>query len=111
MRSFLHAVDGAASRRLVNCVVRPVLHPNGQPVFGDSFTRVGVAGRLIHQPSLQNARQAIEIIRADQLARGRGQRRRFWPSGHSGFFRPRCGCRAARLSPDVSPQRCRQTAD
>jgi dihydroorotate dehydrogenase (NAD+) catalytic subunit len=68
LRAFLHSVDGVADGiTLVNCVVRPVLHSNGEPVFGKHFVRVGVAGRLIHQPSLENARLAIEFIKNDGL--------------------------------------------
>jgi dihydroorotate dehydrogenase len=66
--SFLHAVshfvDGVI---LVNCIVRPVLRGDGSPVFGKEFQRAGVAGRLIHKPALANTRQAMEIIRKQNL--------------------------------------------
>lgn len=61
---FLDAVDDVVDGiTLVNCIARPVLHPDGSPVFGEGFRTVGVLGRTIHEPSLAavaSLRQALD---------------------------------------------------
>jgi dihydroorotate dehydrogenase len=68
MTDFLHAiagiVDGVA---LVNCIVRPVLDPDGKPVFGAQFRSVGICGRTIHEPSLDLVRSAVDVVNRDSL--------------------------------------------
>lgn len=50
---FLDAVAGLADGlTLVNCISRPVLRPDGRPVFGEAFRMAGVLGRTIHIPSV-----------------------------------------------------------
>ena len=68
MRAFLGAVTGVANGvTLVNCIVRPVLHSGGKPVFGEQFRSVGVAGRTIHKPAVAIVRTAVEIVNKDAL--------------------------------------------
>lgn len=63
-RRFLDAVAGVVDGvTLVNCIARPVLRPDGAPVFGDGFRTVGVLGRTIHGPSVAavtSLRQALD---------------------------------------------------
>ena len=68
MSDFLQAISGIVDGvTLVNCIVRPVLDPGGQPIFGEQFRSVGVAGRAIHGPSLELVRAAVEIVNRDSL--------------------------------------------
>ena len=68
MARFLQSVAGAANAvTMVNCLVRPVLNPDQSPVFGEQFRNVGVAGRAIHEPSVELVRTAVEIVQRDQL--------------------------------------------
>ena len=68
MSSFLQAMDGLADGvTLVNAISRPVLHRDGRPAFGKQFIKAGVLGRAIHQPSVEDVRQAAQIVRADGL--------------------------------------------
>lgn len=63
---FLDAVSGLVEGiTLVNCIARPVLHPDGTPVFGDGFRTVGVLGRTVHEPSVAavaSLRQALDAL-------------------------------------------------
>lgn len=69
LRRFLQRLDGIAEGvTLVNGVSRPVLHRDGRPVFGKDYVQAGVLGRAIHQPSVDNVRQAVEFIQADGLS-------------------------------------------
>lgn len=68
LRAFLKFVNGIADGiTLVNAVSRPVLHPNGSPVFGDLRVKAGVLGRGIHKPCVESVRRAAQIIREDNL--------------------------------------------
>lgn len=68
LRTFLKFVNGAANGiTMVNALSRPVLHPNGRPVFGDLFVSAGVLGRGIHQSCVENLKRAAEIIAAEDL--------------------------------------------
>jgi dihydroorotate dehydrogenase (NAD+) catalytic subunit len=68
MEAFLQAVAGMAQAvTLVNCIVRPVLHRDDQPVFGEQFRAVGVAGRAIHEPSLALVRDAVHLVARHRL--------------------------------------------
>lgn len=68
MRQFLRAVNGLANGiTLVNAISRPVLYPDGRPVFGEKFRKAGVLGRAIHAPCVQSVRQARNIINEDGL--------------------------------------------
>lgn len=61
---FLDSVSGLVDGiTLVNCIARPVLHPDGSPVFGEGFRTVGVLGRTLHEPSVvavASLRQALD---------------------------------------------------
>src|SRR5262245_8946310 len=64
MRTFLKAINGVAEGiTLVNCIVRPVLHRDRRPVFGEAFRKVGVLGRTIHRPSVEAVRMTSRIVR------------------------------------------------
>jgi len=66
--AFLHAVDGVANGvTMVNCLIRPVLHRDGRPVFGQPFRYAGVLGRGIHKQCVEDVRRAAGVIRRDQL--------------------------------------------
>lgn len=68
LRRFLRSMDGLADGvSLVNCISRPVLRQDGEPVFGSQFRSAGVLGRTIHQPSVDMTRQVSEIIRSENL--------------------------------------------
>lgn len=68
LRRFLRSMDGLADGvSLVNCISRPVLRPDGEPVFGLQFRTAGVLGRTIHQPSVDMTRQVSQIIRSENL--------------------------------------------
>ena len=68
MRHFLHGMDGLADGlTLVNCISRPVLRRDSQPVFGPRFRTAGVLGRAIHAPSVQLVRSVRECIATDRL--------------------------------------------
>lgn len=68
LKGFLKFVNGIADGiTLVNAVSRPVLHPNGRPVFGDLFVKAGVLGRGIHKCCVESVKRAAEIIRTDNL--------------------------------------------
>ena len=68
MRAFLQAIHGHADGiTLVNAISRPVLHRDGRPAFGKQFIKAGVLGRAIHQPSVEDVRQAAQMVRADGL--------------------------------------------
>jgi dihydroorotate dehydrogenase (NAD+) catalytic subunit len=68
LRNFLLAVNGAADGVvMVNCITRPVLHPDGRPVFGPEFVKAGVIGRAIHQPSVDAVREAVRIVSEEKL--------------------------------------------
>jgi dihydroorotate dehydrogenase len=63
LRTFLKFVNGIADGiAMVNALSRPVLHPNGRPVFGDLFVKAGVLGRGIHQSCVENLKRAADII-------------------------------------------------
>src|SRR3954462_10916275 len=69
LSDFLRAVSGVADGvTMVNCLIRPVLHPDGRPVFGEQFRSVGVAGRAIHRPSVELVGSAVDIVKRDGLA-------------------------------------------
>ncbi len=69
LEKFLQAVDGSANGiTLLNCIIRPVLCPDGHPAFGEQFRSVGVAGRAIHGPSVDIVRSAVEITARDGLS-------------------------------------------
>jgi dihydroorotate dehydrogenase (NAD+) catalytic subunit len=66
--TFLKFVNGIADGiTMVNAVSRPVLYPNGHPVFGDLFVKAGVVGRGIHTSCVDNVRRATDIIAAENL--------------------------------------------
>jgi dihydroorotate dehydrogenase len=68
LRTFLKFVNGIADGvAMVNALSRPVLHPNGRPVFGDLFVRAGVLGRGIHQSCVENLKHAADIVAAENL--------------------------------------------
>ena len=68
LKGFLKFVNGIADGvTLVNAVSRPVLHPNGRPVFGDLFVKAGVLGRGIHNCCVESVKLAAEIIRTENL--------------------------------------------
>jgi dihydroorotate dehydrogenase len=68
LRAFLKFVNGAADGiTMVNALSRPVLRPNGRPVFGDLFVKAGVLGRGIHQSCVENMKLAAEIIAAENF--------------------------------------------
>jgi dihydroorotate dehydrogenase len=68
LEQFLRAVAGAANGVvLLNCIVRPVLHANGSPVFSDQFRNVGIAGRAIHTASVAAVQSAVECVRQEKL--------------------------------------------
>ena len=68
LRTFLKAIDGIADGiTLVNCIVRPVLHRDGPPVFGEPFRKVGVLGRTIHKASVETVRQSSRIVKEEGL--------------------------------------------
>jgi dihydroorotate dehydrogenase (NAD+) catalytic subunit len=68
LKTFLKFVNGLADGiTMVNAVSRPVLQPNGRPVFGDVFVKAGVVGRGIHKSSVQGVRRVAEAIQADNL--------------------------------------------
>ena len=52
---------------MVNGITRPVLHPNGDPVFGKDYVEAGVLGRGIHQASVDSVATAVEIIDQEEL--------------------------------------------
>ncbi|MCZ6795421.1 MAG: hypothetical protein O7J95_17590, partial [Planctomycetota bacterium] len=61
LRAFYRAVDGLADAVvLVNGVSRRVVRADGQPVFGP-FERVGILGRAIHAPAVENVRRAARL--------------------------------------------------
>ena len=66
LSDFLGAVapfaDGVT---MVNGITRPVLHPDGRPVFGESYLRAGVLGRSIHAASVRAVSEAKQMV-ADQ---------------------------------------------
>ena len=67
MDRFLQTIDGVADGiTLVNAISRPVLRPDGTPVFGDTYRTAGVIGRSLHGPSVravQEVRNAIETLK------------------------------------------------
>jgi dihydroorotate dehydrogenase (NAD+) catalytic subunit len=68
LRGFLKFVSGMAHGiTMVNAVSRPVLHPNGRPVFGERFVKAGVLGRGIHKACVEGLKCAADIIRDDSL--------------------------------------------
>jgi dihydroorotate dehydrogenase (NAD+) catalytic subunit len=68
LRSFLKFINGIADGiTMVNAVSRPVLHPNGRPVFGEPFVKAGVLGRGIHQACVDGVKRAADIIRETDL--------------------------------------------
>jgi len=68
LRGFLKFVSGIADGiTMVNAVSRPVLHPNGRPVFGDLFVNAGVLGRGIHKACVESVKRAAEIIGENNL--------------------------------------------
>jgi len=68
MAEFVRAVGGLASGiTLVNCLSRPVLHRDGNPVFGERFRVAGVLGRAIHRPSLELVRSAVDRVEREKL--------------------------------------------
>lgn len=64
---FLRTIDGVADGvTLANAMSRPVLRPDGTPVFGDAYRTAGVIGRALHGPSVRAVREfrtAIETLR------------------------------------------------
>jgi dihydroorotate dehydrogenase len=67
-RAFLHAVTGNANGiTLVNGISRPVLHPDGRPVFGEDYVIAGVLGRIIHEPCVAAVREASAVIKKENL--------------------------------------------
>jgi dihydroorotate dehydrogenase (NAD+) catalytic subunit len=68
LHRFLEAVNGIAQGvTMVNCITRPVLRPDGTPVFGRSFFKAGVIGRAIHQPSVDAVRRAVTMVRDNRM--------------------------------------------
>jgi len=68
-RAFLHAVAGNANGiTLVNGISRPVLHPDGRPVFGEDYVKAGVLGRIIHEPCVTAVREARALIENENLS-------------------------------------------
>ncbi|MDP7011598.1 MAG: hypothetical protein QF685_09480 [Verrucomicrobiota bacterium] len=68
-RAFLHAVASNASGiTLVNGISRPVLHSDGQPVFGEQYVKAGVLGRIIHEPCVKAVRDARAVIESENLS-------------------------------------------
>lgn len=68
-REFMMSVNGVSNGiTLVNCISRPVLHRNGNPVFGLEYRNAGVLGRAIHQPSVDLVRLTKEIIERNNLS-------------------------------------------
>ena len=68
LRTFLKFVNGIADGvAMVNALSRPVLHPNGRPVFGDQFVKAGVLGRGIHKSCVENLKYAGDIVAAENL--------------------------------------------
>jgi dihydroorotate dehydrogenase len=68
-REFMMSVNGVANGiTLVNCISRPVLNRDGNPVFGPEYRNAGVLGRAIHQPSVDLVRLTREIIEQNNLS-------------------------------------------
>ena len=68
MRSFLQAVSAAVDGvTMVNGLTRPVLYPDGRPVFGSDYVQAGVLGRSIHRASVQSVQMAKRIARSEGL--------------------------------------------
>jgi len=68
LRTFLRAMDGLVDGVVtVNAISRPVLHQDGRPAFGKTFVKAGVLGRALHEPSVENVREAAAIVKADGL--------------------------------------------
>jgi dihydroorotate dehydrogenase (NAD+) catalytic subunit len=68
LRTFLKFVNGTADGiTLVNALSRPVLHPNGRPVFGDRFVKAGVLGRAIHRPCVEAVKRAAGVVQSEGL--------------------------------------------
>ncbi|MBM4001715.1 MAG: hypothetical protein FJ295_00290 [Planctomycetes bacterium] len=69
MVRLFRAVNGLADGvTMVNCLSRPVLHPNGEPVFGARFRMAGVLGRSIHRPSVEIVRAAKNCLEREKLS-------------------------------------------
>jgi dihydroorotate dehydrogenase (NAD+) catalytic subunit len=68
MSDFLHAMkDYVSGITMVNGISRPVLHPDGQPVFGPDYLHAGVLGRALHGLSVSQVAQAVEIVQQNDL--------------------------------------------
>lgn len=67
-RDFLRTVAGCANGiTLVNGIAREVRYADGRPVFGESYLKAGVLGRVIHDPCVAAVREARAVIDAEQL--------------------------------------------
>ena len=63
LAEFLGAIDGHADGvTLVNCLIREVVHPDGSPVFGETFAKAGVLGRAIHDSCVSSVRRTSACI-------------------------------------------------
>lgn len=68
LRGYLRSLDGIATAvTIANCLVRPVVHPDGTSVFGPDYREAGVLGRAIHRASVDSVSQARSIISTDGL--------------------------------------------
>ncbi|MBG86701.1 MAG: dihydroorotate dehydrogenase [Verrucomicrobiales bacterium] len=68
LRNFLRELNGLVNGiTLVNGISRPVLRPDGQPVFGPDYEFAGVLGRAIHNPSVENVCVARNIVDSESL--------------------------------------------
>lgn len=69
LRAFLESVapwvDGIT---LVNGMTRAVLRRDGQPVFGEAYTRAGVLGRSIHNASVRSVASARRHVDREKLS-------------------------------------------
>ena len=64
LSDYLAALDGVANGvTMVNCLIREVIHPDGKPVFGDTFAQAGVLGRAIHDSCVDSVHRTARIIK------------------------------------------------
>jgi dihydroorotate dehydrogenase len=65
---FLRTVNGLADGvTLLNGMSRPVVWPDGRPVFGETYRTAGVLGRAIHPASVEAVRSARRCVESDRL--------------------------------------------
>ena len=64
LRAVAPVVDGVT---MVNGITRPVLHKDGRPAFGESYTKAGVLGRSIHRASIDSVARATRTIEEENL--------------------------------------------